>query len=861
MGYVITHNKKAGNLVTDNKDFMTIGGQSIGRTHLIKPGMELQIIDALAKALTAGVAVMDENLDYCFLSSGIYESLGVKPHEIKVGQNLSDLHTIMIQKGLIDQNTLEERSISKVKTQAQNDTSYTFKLMKLNNGETHELVRNKLDDGLTVSIANNVTYLLEQNQILEQTLKLGKSAYWIYDIATKKYQLSDTMRRFIGEERMPAFEKQGILSLVHKEDIQDLKQYLAQALKADKMFHFEARHVLNKAEAAQAAKAGYDTDQIWAKSSVSIVRDDKGRPLKIRTFIQNITDSKLQEKALELAKDEAIAASKAKSEFLANMSHEIRTPMNGILGMAELLANTNIDERQHEFIKVINNSASALLTIINDILDFSKIEAGAFALDPTPFDLKEAISDIAALLSAKAQEKGIELIVNYSTTLPRSFIGDGGRIRQILTNLIGNAIKFTEAGYVVIDVDITASKEVGLSDVSLKVKDTGIGIEADQLDKIFQEFTQADGSTTRIYGGTGLGLSISRHIVEMMDGNMTAHSIFGEGSEFTCNFPLEIDRNAKITRYDTSSILGKRALIVDDIAVNRNLLTEHLLAWNMRADAVKDGVDALLALKAATEANDPYDIILLDYLMPGMNGTELANVIYGNQNIPRTPILMLSSCDQPVSSEEMAKIDISTYLVKPIREQRLFDTLIRTMSEYQDQSREKSFKANQFQKMNDAPSVLTRETKLNPDLFTEDHALSTASQSGYEILVAEDFPLNQDVVRLMLADTIFNPVFANNGQEAVNMFTENPHRFDLILMDISMPVMDGFEACANILKYEQEKSLAHTPIIALTGHALKHDRERCLEAGMNAYLTKPVKQFELIESLKNWTMQKKAKSA
>jgi len=340
---------------------------------------------------------------------------------------------------------------------------------------------------------------------------------------------------------------------------------------------------------------------------------------------------------------------------------------------------------------------------------------------------------------------------------------------------------------------------------------------------------------------------------------MTAESTFGKGSTFTCHIPMQIDVNAKQTRYDTSSILGKRALIVDDIAVNRNLLTEHLQAWNMRADAVKDGVDALVALKTATENNDPYDIILLDYLMPGMNGQELANVIYSNQNIPRSPVLMLSSCDQPVSSEEMAKIDISTYLVKPVREQRLFDTLIRTMSDFQDVNRAKSAPARP-QNANTGPSVVTRDTRVSEDLF-DDQSPSTATKSGFEILVAEDFALNQDVVRLMLADTVFNPVFANNGQEAVNLFTQDPDRFGLILMDISMPVMDGYEACANILELERAQNRPHTPIIALTGHALKHDRERCLEAGMNAYLTKPVKQVELIESLEHWTTQKQAKSA
>ncbi len=837
-----------------------MGGEDVSRSHFIKDGMDKDVIDALIKALNASVAVLDENLDYCFLSAASYEGFDINPQDLKAGDNLSALHNILVEKRLIDKSTLTQQKLTPEQSKAA-DVSKKKELITFNDGSTHEFIRHKLENGLTVSIANDVTYLKEQSQILQKTLEIGKSAYWIYDILTKTYEISDTFEKFVGEDRMEMFNKHGVISLIHPQDRHIFKDGLGKALKTDNLFHFEARHNLNAKERMNAVKQGYDLNQIWARTSIDVMRDETGKPVKLRAFIQNITQDKIQEKRLEKAKDEAVAASKAKSEFLANMSHEIRTPMNGILGMAELLANTSIDERQHEFIKVINNSATALLTIINDILDFSKIEAGAFELDPTPFDLKEAINDIAALLSSKAQEKGLELIVNYSTTLPRSFIGDGGRIRQILTNLIGNAIKFTDEGYVVIDVDIKAAEASGFSDITLKVKDTGIGIEADQLDKIFQKFTQADGSTTRIYGGTGLGLSISRHIVQMMNGEMTAESTFGKGSAFTCAFPLQIDVNAKQTRYDTSSILGKRALIVDDIAVNRNLLTEHLQAWNMRADAVKDGVDGLVALKTAIENNDPYDIILLDYLMPGMNGQELASVIYSNQNLPRTPILMLSSCDQPVSSEDMAKIDISTYLVKPVREQRLFDTLIRTMSEYQDISRSKIVKPQTSHSHLAAPIVMTRDVQLSKDLFSDDEAPSTASQNGFDILVAEDFALNQDVVRLMLADTVFNPVFANNGQEAVDLFTQHPNRFGLILMDISMPVMDGYEACAKILKFEQEQNLAHTPIIALTGHALKHDRERCIEAGMNAYLTKPVKQAELIESLEYWTTQKQKKTA
>jgi len=319
------------------------------------------------------------------------------------------------------------------------------------------------------------------------------------------------------------------------------------------------------------------------------------------------------------AKDKAIAASQAKSEFLANMSHEIRTPMNGILGMAELLSNSDVTERQQDFLNVINKSASALLTIINDILDFSKIEANAFELDHMAFDLKSSINDVTSILSMKAQEKGLELVINYPSSMCRGFIGDAGRLRQVLTNLLGNAIKFTEKGHITIDVDVAEPRN-GISFINISVQDTGIGIEPDKIKSVFNKFTQADGSTTRMYGGTGLGLSISKAIIEMMDGRISVESTFGKGSNFSFKIPLPIDNNAKIKNYDTTNLIGKRALI----------LTEQLKQWNIEVDSVQDGVEAMAILKLKSEQKLPYDIILLDYLMPGMNGQAFIHDDYRN---------------------------------------------------------------------------------------------------------------------------------------------------------------------------------------------------------------------------------------
>ena len=842
-----------------NSDVDITDDMIVPRDHVIKPGYEIEILEALANSLTGSISILDENLDYCFLSPATYTNMGFSADELKVGDNLSDCHKLMVQKGLLSDNTLDVARLSEAQSKSTGNGEVHTQTMRLKTGALKRITRRKLTNGLTVSIACDISDLHEKTQILEETLVLGKSAYWIYDIATKKYDISETFWSYLGEERLEQFNKYGIFSLLFKEDKKYFKDGLAKAIKSTGRVELIGRHKLN-AEHIKLNKAkGRDEDFIWAKSSCEVIRDEDGKPIKIRAFVQNITEIKIQEKALEEAKDKAIASSKAKSEFLANMSHEIRTPMNGILGMAELLANTNIDDRQHEFIKVINNSTSSLLTIINDILDFSKIEAGAFELDPMPFDLKDAINDVAALLCAKAHDKGLELIVNYSTNLSRHFIGDGGRIRQIITNLLGNAIKFTEKGHIIIDVDITPSDTPNLNEIQISVKDTGIGIEAEKVDKIFQKFTQADSSTTRIYGGTGLGLSISKHIVEMMGGHMQVESVYGEGSNFICYIPMQLDPNAKRISYETSGIIGKRALIIDDIAINRDLLSEHLEAWNMQSSAVKDGVEALVEIKKAADENNPYDIILLDYLMPGVNGYELASIVSKNQNIPHTPILMLSSCDQPVSSEELKQIGISSYLVKPVREQRLFDVVAKTIGEFEYDKRSKIITSES--PIQTPPSIITRETRVDEILFDHDMQDTAAKQLGLDILVAEDFALNQDVVRLMLSETVFNPVFANNGLEAVNLYTENPDRFKIILMDISMPVMDGYEASAKIIEHDKKNNLSPTPIIALTGHALKNDREKCLDAGMNAYLTKPVKQIDLIESLEMWASERLEKSA
>lgn len=776
---------------------------------------DLEYLNILTENLESGISILDAEMNYLYLSKSAYHVLNICPDDLKPGDHLSKCHDLMLKNGLFTPEILEQEHLS-AEDQIKKNTDgkgATSRLLRLGNGSTYRFVRKPLPCGRVLSIADDVSTLVEKEQLLDKALALGNAGYWSLDLATKKYTLGKSLKHYFGPEIVKQIHTKGMLSIVHPEDRERFKKAIGGVMRTGDRFEATCRTI------------SYKGNIRWSTSSGEVVRDASGKAIRVQTFVKDVTRDRRQAAELEKAKDEAIAASKAKSEFLANMSHEIRTPMNGILGMAELLANSEVTESQREFISVINNSASALLNIINDILDFSKIEAGAFEIENYPFDFKSVIEDIAILLRPQTQKKRLELIINYPAHLPKAFIGDSERLRQVLTNLVGNAVKFTDEGQITIDIDIKQNRDITLCTVA--VKDTGIGISPEKIDSIFEEFKQADGSTTRLYGGTGLGLTISKHIVEMMGGRMQVSSILGKGSSFGFCIPLTLDTKAKTELFETSKLSNNKALIIDDIQVNREIYERQLSSWGIQSESADGGAEALEKMKAAEKAGQPYDILLLDYMMPGQDGFQLAEEIKQTQDLKTPQIILLSSCDHALDRTSLSKVGIQASLIKPVRERLLYNTIMRTLAQ-----------ASSPGELEGRPRPVQPQSNNSHDDLTKQ-----------DILVAEDFELNRDVVKLMLRDSPYQPVFAENGQEAIDMFIAEPARFPVILMDVSMPMVDGFTATRSIREFEVEKGYEPVPVIALTGHALKNDRQDCVDAGMNDYLTKPVKQSELLEAL------------
>jgi PAS domain S-box-containing protein len=556
----------------------------------------------------------------------------------------------------------------------------------------------------------------------------------------------------------------------------------------------------------------------WLLTTKVPIRDEAGRVVALVGLRRDIAELRKAREAIE-------ANTRAKSEFLANMSHEIRTPLNGVIGMTGLLLDTHLSPEQREYADTVRKSGEALLTVINDILDFSKIEAGKLQIENLPFDLRLVIEEVNEMLCTKAEERGLDLVLEYAPELPRHFIGDAGRIRQILTNLVGNALKFTEKGNVITTV-VCEQQDGGRAVMRVWVRDTGVGIPESKLAALFEKFSQADASTTRRYGGTGLGLAICKQLVTLMGGGIGVESREGEGSTFWFTLPLTLDAAPHALPVPEVDLNGLRVLIVDDNQVNRKVLHEQITSWGMRNGSYASGAEALEALRTAARAGDPYDFVLLDYQMPGMDGAELAVAIKADPKLSGAALVMLTSVGHLAEVKVLEGTGIDACLTKPVRQSYLLNTLATTRSRRMQSSAPAG------------PETVVAQTPLDLKLA---HPPRT--------LVVEDNAVNQKVAVRMLERLGLRADVAANGREAVEMCRLVP--YELIFMDCQMPEMDGF-AAAREIRLMESQGLYSVTIIAMTAEAMAGTREECLAAGMDDYIAKPVKFDHLREAVKSW---------
>jgi PAS domain S-box-containing protein len=659
----------------------------------------------------------------------------------------------------------------------------------------------------TMELAQAIEELKQERYLLHTLMDNLPHNIYFKDLASRFIRINRAMANFFGLAD-PA-------QAVGKTDMDFFTtEHALQALEDEQQILRSGKPVIDKEE----KETWGDGRATWASTTKMPLCDDEGRIVGTFGLSRDITERKQAEAALQAAKEAAESANRAKSAFLANMSHEIRTPMNAILGMTELVLDTPLSSQQREFLLTVQDSAESLLAVINDILDFSKIEAGKLTLDCRLFDLRESLGDTMKSLAVRAHAKRLELAYHIHPEVPTLVHGDANRMRQVVVNLVGNAVKFTDHGEVLLDVNCESQSDEEVL-LHFAVSDTGIGIPSHKLDAIFGAFEQADNSTTRRYGGTGLGLAISARLTNLMGGRIWVESEMGQGStfHFTARFRRAEEDVELQADVEPPLLQGLRVLVVDDSQTNRRILVEMLRNWGLVPVAVAAAPEALEALQHMREAGQPFTLVLTDADMPEIDGFALAEAIKRDAQLGSTVIMMLSSADRPGEPAECERRGIVCHLLKPVKQSELLEAI-----------------------------RLALGTHAAEEAEAAAHIAPAQAVRPLRILVAEDSLVNQKLAINLLQRQGHAVVIANNGREAVAKWESQ--RYDLILMDVQMPEMDGLEATARIREKEQASS-RHIPIIAMTAHAMAGDRQRCLESGMDDYVSKPIRAKELFAKI------------